>query len=272
MSYYSEEEKESESIDSNSNMTSYTIEYNDGPPNDPTINSSTFFSNSESSINIDDYEMIDEPENYSPNDQKVCGFLDKLKIDYLDAPYELVKKYVKIAIKYLTIKLKFPLIRCFYKNSYHVYYFNLHTNELDYNNHCEIDAEKEFEKIKDEYYRNEKINKRIKKNISSTKEYQMKLFSENSINKDKIININLNNEIKDLKMIKCNFRKIIDETDKEKDDNNKNNKIEFKNFTYIEKLKNLKSKLRALEIENIKLKQENNKLKQKQQNKIILSQ
>ena len=268
--FYNEEEIEDS--ESNTNMTDYTIEYNDGPPNDTTIKSSTFFSNTECDMNIDDYEMIDEPENYSPNDQKVCAFLDKLKIDYLDAPYELVIQYVKIAIKYLTIKLKFPLIRCFYKNSYYVYYFNLETNEMDCENKCEIDAEKELKYIKDEYYRNEKINKRIKKNINSTKEYQMKLFSENSIDNDKIININLSNEIKDLKVNKCNFRKNIEEKKKKKDDNNQNNKIEYKNFTYIEKLNKLKSKLRALEIENIKLKQENNKLKQKQQNTIILSQ
>ena len=267
--FYNEEEVEES--ESNTNMTNYTIEHNDGPPVDTTIKSSTYFSNS-FSLNINDYEMIDDPEYYSPNDQKVCAFLDKLKIDYLDAPYELVIQYVKIAIKYLTIKLKFPLIRCFYKNSYYVYYFNLETNEMDCENKCEIDAEKELKYIKDEYYRNEKINKRIKKNINSTKEYQMKLFSENSIDNDKIININLSNEIKDLKVNKCNFRKNIEENDEKKDDNNQNNKIEYKNFTYIEKLNKLKSKLRALEIENIKLKQENNKLKQKQQNKIILSQ
>ena len=268
--FYNEEEVEES--ESNTNMTNYTIEHNDGPPVDTTIKSSTYFSNTEYNININDYEMIDEPEYYSPNDQKVCAFLDKLKIDYLDAPYELVIQYVKIAIKYLTIKLKFPLIRCFYKNSYDVYYFNLETNEMDCENKCEIDAKKELKYIKNEYYRNEKNNKRIKKNINSTKEYQMKLFSENSIDNDKIININLSNEIKDLKVNKCNFRKNIEENDEKKDDNNQNNKIEYKNFTYIEKLNKLKSKLRALEIENIKLKQENNKLKQKQQNTIILSQ
>ena len=169
-------------------------------------------------IDPNDLTIIDDPDNWKPDEEKILAYATLLGYDPSKDP----KEILKIAEKYLTIKLEDHIRRAFMRVDNRILYIDMNTQEIKLESDLETRATEEIEECRKKAA--EKLNPPFKNNLNNTEEELKKKLEEQKQYNDSLRNSVQNIEIIDAPSDDENKEDKIE--DKKEENNNKNKKEE----------------------------------------------
>ena len=108
--------------------------------------------NSEIEVDQNDLIIIRDTQNWKPTKEFIEAYARQLGFDVDNDPPELLS----IAEKYLTKDIPEYFLRAFHKETLHILYINIITNEIELSSEYEDLAKKEYKELKEKYYKDMK--------------------------------------------------------------------------------------------------------------------
>ena len=169
-------------------------------------------------IDPNDLTIIDDPDNWKPDEEKILAYATLLGYDPSKDP----KEILQIAEKYLTIKLEDHIRRAFMRVDNRILYIDMNTQEIKLESDLETRATEEIEECRKKAA--DKLNPPFKNNLNNTEEELKKKLEEQKQYNDSLRNSVQNIEIIDAPSDDENKEDTIE--DKKEENNNKNKKEE----------------------------------------------